>query len=287
MRRILAPVLTVLVLASPAGAEPGDPRVAALQVGLRAHGLYAGPVDGVLGSQTSRAVLRLQRRSRIAADGVPGPQTRAALGRFGAHPFGSRTLRLGMSGFDVAALQFSLAWHGFPSGTFDGEFGARTEAALLRFQRWASLVPAGRATAQTLAALRDPPPTSPLELAWPLALPVTDTFGPRGQRFHAGIDIPAAYGKRIYAAAPGRVVYAGWHDGGWGYEVTVAHASGVRTLYAHLSVVDVTLGDLVSTSSPVGQVGASGAASGPHLHFEVLLRGARVDPLSALPTPGP
>ncbi|MFN2466771.1 MAG: peptidoglycan DD-metalloendopeptidase family protein [Gaiellaceae bacterium] len=282
MRRILAPALAALALAAPATAGLGDPQVAALQVGLKERRLYAGPVDGVLGPKTSAAVQRLQRRARIVPDGLPGPQTRAALGRFGAHPLGSRTIGTGMSGWDVAVLQFSLAWHGFPSGVFDGDFGPRTQAALTRFQEWAGLPPAGHAGARTLAALREPPATSPLQLAWPLGLPVTDTFGPRGDRFHAGIDIPAAYGKIVRAAASGWVVYAGWRDGGWGNQVTVAHASGVRTIYAHLLAVDVELGDVVTMGTPVGQVGASGSATGPHLHFEVRLRGAAVDPLTAL-----
>ncbi|MFY9580742.1 MAG: peptidoglycan-binding domain-containing protein, partial [Gaiellaceae bacterium] len=89
--------------------------VAALQVGLRAHGLYKGAIDGIRGPLTTKAVRTLQRRALIAVDGVPGPQTRRALGRFGRHPFGSRPLKHDLKGWDVAALQFKLAWHGFPS----------------------------------------------------------------------------------------------------------------------------------------------------------------------------
>ena len=62
----------------------------------------------------------------------------------------------------------------------------------------------------------------------------------------------------------------------------IAHGSGVRTRYAHLSRVAVKLGERVSTGSTIGFVGSSGESTGPHLHFEVTVRGANVDPLSAL-----
>src|SRR6266508_3566297 len=94
---------------------------------------------GLAGPSTTTAVRRLQRRARIAVDGVAGPQTRTALGRYARHRFGTRLLNMGKSGWDVAALQFALATHGFPSGTFDGGFGPHTDAALRRFQRFANL----------------------------------------------------------------------------------------------------------------------------------------------------
>ena len=265
----------------------GNPNVAALQVALIERGLYHGPVDGAIGPQTKAAVRGLQEGARLAADGVAGPQTRAALGPRGGPALGSRAMSFGMSGWDVAALQFLLAWHGFPSGDFDGIFGFRTEAALLRFQRWAGLPPAGRAASQTLAALRRPVPASPLQLTWPLALPVSDLFGPRGQRFHTGIDIPAPTGTLVAAAEAGRVTYAGWLEGGWGLEVTIAHRSGVRTMYAHLSRTLVALGQRVAAGQWIGRVGSTGHSSGPHLHFEGRFRGAAFDPITALPPQAP
>ena len=288
MRRSLLILAVIMCAAAPPGAaRMGNPNVAALQVALIERGLYHGPVDGAIGPRTKAAVLGLQEVERIAADGVAGPETRAALGPRGGPALGSRAMGFGMTGWDVAALQFMLAWHGFPSGDFDGIFGLRTEAALLRFQRWTGLPPVGRAANQTLAALRRPLPTSPFQLAWPLALPLSDPFGPRGRRFHSGIDIPAPTGTLVAAAEAGRVTYAGWLEGGWGLEVTIAHRGGVRTLYTHLSRTLVALGQRVSAGQWIGRVGSTGHSTGPHLHFEARLRGAAFDPLGALPAQTP
>jgi murein DD-endopeptidase MepM/ murein hydrolase activator NlpD len=274
---------TAAALGAGPAAAAGDPEIAALQVGLRARGLYAGTVDGVLGPGTEASVRRFQRRAGLAADGVPGPRTRAAFGRYGKQaPLGRRALSLGMRGWDVAALQFALAWHGFPSGPFDGRLGLRADAALRRFQRWAGLPQDGIAGATTLAALRAPVPRSPLPLVAPVQAAIGDGFGPRGAQFHSGLDFPAARGTPVTAAGPGRIVFAGRHAGGWGNLVVVAHGRGVRTLYAHLSRIDVQVGRRVGVGSQVGLLGASGRATGPHLHFEVLVRGAAVDPALAL-----
>jgi peptidoglycan hydrolase-like protein with peptidoglycan-binding domain len=279
---------------APAGvaAPSGNPEIAALQVGLKARGLYPGTVDGVLGPGTERAVMKLQRRAGLPPNGVPGPSTRRALGGYGKRaPLGGRELIFGQRGWDVAALQFALAWHGFPSGRFDGNLGERTDAALRRFQRWAGITPDGRAGPATFAALRGPLPRSPIRLSWPLSAPIGDRFGPRDSRFHAGIDVIADAGTPIGSAGPGRVVFTGYRDG-WGTVVVVDHGHGVRTRYAHLSRITVRVGASVAAGSRVGLVGATGEATGPHLHFEVLVRGANVDPLSALyprtmPTPTP
>jgi murein DD-endopeptidase MepM/ murein hydrolase activator NlpD len=280
MSRAFVVAAAALLLAAPASGSSAQ--VAALQVGLRAHGLYAGSVDGIVGPATTAAVRRLQAKAGIAVDGVVGPATRAALGPYGKGTLGRRELAFGAVGWDVAELQFELAWHGFPSGLLDGRFGPRTEAALRRYQRWAKVADDGQLGRATLTVLRSARPTVPLSLSWPLALPVTDVFGPRGNKFHSGIDFAADTGTPVAAARAGRVTYAGWHPGGWGYLVTVAHGSGLRTMYAHLSRVDVKLGAAVGAGSQVGLVGASGHATGPHLHFEARVRGAAADPLPAL-----
>lgn len=270
-------------LVLPASAQAmGKPGVAALQVALRARGFYGGTIDGVKGPGTTAAVRRFQRRAGLAADGVAGPRTRAALGRFARRRLGSRPMHQGMTGWDVAALQFLLAWHGFPSGTIDGRFGPRTNLAVHRFQGWKGLWRDGIAGRATLRALGSPPPRSPLRVSRPIGGRITDRFGPRGDRFHTGIDFPAFYGATVRAARSGRVSYAGWSAGGYGYLVVIRHGYGVRTFYAHLSRISVRAGRRVRVGIRVGAVGASGHATGPHLHFEVRVHGAAVDPLVAL-----
>src|SRR5919198_1337551 len=166
-RRLLGSAALLLAAAmlslAPAGAPTASRNagVAALQVALRARGFYAGTIDGVKGLATTRAVKRFQRSAGLPADGEVDPATRRALGRYGRYVFGTRTLTRGATGWDVAALQFLLAWHGFPSATFDGGLGEHTDRALRLFQRWAGLRADGVARADTYAALRRPPAGCP------------------------------------------------------------------------------------------------------------------------------
>jgi murein DD-endopeptidase MepM/ murein hydrolase activator NlpD len=281
---ILAALVAAAWALAPVASAPaaGRAQVAALQVALRAAGTYAGTVDGVWGPGTKAAVREIQRRNGLAVDGIAGPRTRQALGRHGRHGYGSRAMTAGDVGWDVAALQFKVALHGFPSGPFDGGLGPRAVAALRRFQAWAGLGADGVAGRATLAALRAPPRRSPVRLLLPVDAPVAGGFGPRGDRFHAGIDIPAPEGTPVTTAGFGRVVFSGFDAGGWGNFVVIAHRFGLRTLYAHLSSIHVSTGQAVSAGQRLGRVGSTGHADGPHLHFVVLLRGANIDPMSAL-----
>ena len=92
------------------------------------------------------------------------------------------------------------------------------------------------------------------------------------QYFHYGhyaIDIAADYGSTARAAAGGTVIFAGWKSNGGGYQVWVAHGSGLFTTYNHMSAISVGRGQHVGRGQQVGRVGQSGNATGPHLHFEV------------------
>ena len=104
---------------------------------------------------------------------------------------------------------------------------------------------------------------------------------------HYGLDIAADYGSPVRAAAGGTVIFAGWKNNGGGYQVWVAHGSGLYTTYNHMSAISVGSGQTVSEGQQVGRVGQSGHATGPHLHFEVWRGGvwdggSRVNPLAYL-----
>jgi peptidoglycan hydrolase-like protein with peptidoglycan-binding domain len=149
-----APVAALLLVPAAHGVNP---QLAGLQIALRQHGLYRGPIDGVQGPQTVRAVRTFQRRHRLAVDGLAGPLTRAALGFRGQPFFGTRVMRRGMRGYDVGVLQFLLRRRGLQPGRLDGHFGRGTEIALRRFQRRLRLMPdgvLGPRTAKRLCRLR-------------------------------------------------------------------------------------------------------------------------------------
>jgi len=99
------------------------------------------------------------------------------------------------------------------------------------------------------------------------------------RRMHSGVDIGASYGSTIRAADTGLVVYAGWR-GGYGKCVIIDHGSGVATLYAHMSSISVSAGQVVKRGGTIGAVGSTGLSTGPHLHFEVRRNGCPVNPLS-------
>jgi murein DD-endopeptidase MepM/ murein hydrolase activator NlpD len=289
MRPVAVAVLAAAVLAAAAPAVPAasaagtvDPRLAALQITMRARLLYRGPVTGVPDGRTATATAILQQHLGVTADGVFGPQTLGRLFPPGQPVLGRRLLSVGAKGYDVALLRVELALHGFPSGKFTSLYTWRTARAVLRFQRWAGLPQTAMAGPLTARALRAPPVVSPRHLAWPVAAPVISGYGLRGARFHGGIDIVASLGTPVGSPSAGEVVWAGWRPGGWGNAVMVAHGDGVRSLVAHLSRVDVHVGDQVRTGERLGLSGSTGDSSGPHVHFEVRVRGAYVDPMTAL-----
>ncbi len=96
-------------------------------------------------------------------------------------------------------------------------------------------------------------------------------------RNHKAIDLRAPSGTSIYAVADGKVVQAGW-NGAYGYSVTIEHADGMRTLYAHAKQLCCSVGDTVSQGEVIALVGTTGQSTGNHLHFEVIVGGRNVDP---------
>ncbi len=118
-------------------------------------------------------------------------------------------------------------------------------------------------------------------LGWPVAGSVTSGFGMRWGHMHEGIDIAAGTGTPVHAAAGGTVIYAEWMSG-YGYLVVIDHGNGLSTAYAHNSELVVGMGDSVGKGFVVALSGSTGHSTGPHVHFEVRLNGAPVDPLGYL-----
>jgi uncharacterized SAM-binding protein YcdF (DUF218 family) len=114
-------------------------------------------------------------------------------------------------------------------------------------------------------------------LARPVAAEVTSGFGWRATRHHDGIDFAASHGVPVFAAAAGTVVYSGELDV-YGRVIALSHEAGLATVYSHLSRIDIARGQTVTPGQPIGRAGSTGNTFGPHLHFEVRVNGAPVDP---------
>jgi murein DD-endopeptidase MepM/ murein hydrolase activator NlpD len=113
--------------------------------------------------------------------------------------------------------------------------------------------------------------------ASPASGEITSGFGPRWGTEHEGIDIGAAAGAPVRAAADGVVRKASWY-GGYGNAVIIDHGDGVSTLYGHNSELSVKPGERVQAGQTIAKVGSTGDSTGPHLHFEVEVDGRKVDP---------
>jgi murein DD-endopeptidase MepM/ murein hydrolase activator NlpD len=103
-----------------------------------------------------------------------------------------------------------------------------------------------------------------------------DPINGRGA-MHAGIDFKGAIGSPIYAAADGRVTFAG-QKSGYGNAIEITHGNGMLTRYAHLSRIDVRVGQPVAAGTTIGGLGSTGRSTGPHLHFEVRINDRAVNP---------
>jgi murein DD-endopeptidase MepM/ murein hydrolase activator NlpD len=160
-------------------------------------------------------------------------------------------------------------------------------AAVLAARRAAWQARRAAAIAAGLPPPAELPESGPVAFAWPVRGPITSPFGMRTDpvtgryQLHSGIDIGAGYGVPIQAAADGIVIYAGWY-GGYGNAIIIDHSSGLSTLYAHCSAMYVSDRQWIQRGQVIGAVGATGWATGPHLHFEIRVNGVPIDPLSRL-----
>ena len=142
-------------------------------------------------------------------------------------------------------------------------------AARIRSAQSSSIVPAPTGAASAAGYV------------WPVHGVLTSNYGWRWGRMHEGIDIAVSNGTPVVAAAAGTVIVAGWM-GGYGNLVVVDHGGGVSTAYGHNTSVAVGVGQQVAQGQLIAYSGNTGHSTGPHVHFEVRINGAAVDPLGYL-----
>jgi len=122
-----------------------------------------------------------------------------------------------------------------------------------------------------------------IQLSWPLKKPrITSHFGERGGEPHDGVDLRARVGTPVHASHEGRVLYAGGGISGYGKLVVLRHPSGLATVYAHNSRIQVKRGQWVRRGQWIANSGASGRASGPHVHFEVRAGSRPLNPMDLI-----
>ena len=141
--------------------------------------------------------------------------------------------------------------------------------------------------AQSSSTAVAPLPAGPVQgesasgFIWPVNGPVTSPFGPRWGRMHEGVDIAVPAGTPIRASNAGNVVIAAY-TGGYGNYTCIDHGGGLSSCYAHQSSYAAGVGDSVGQGEVIGYVGCTGSCFGDHLHFEIRVNGAAVDPLGYL-----
>lgn len=130
-----------------------------------------------------------------------------------------------------------------------------------------------------------PPAVEDPGFIWPVAASVGSRFGPRGRRWHGGIDIQVERGTPVRAAAPGMVVQSGW-EREYGRVLKIWHHHDFMTVYAHNHENYVRVGDWVERGQIIATAGSTGRVTGVHLHFEIRLAGRKYNPLFWLPREG-
>ena len=258
----------------------GEVRVRAARLEARAIALEQAAIK--LGLDNAPAATPLAPRLRL---GSVDPSVSAGLARAeAAQEHAAQGLRepalrkitriktaLAETGLPASRWQGAPADTGGPFVPFDGRVGFEGSLALLRD---------AAAEAARLDAIVA---RVPLRLPLNGSLEVTSTFGPRLDPFlgrpamHTGIDLHEETGDAVTATADGTVTLAG-PDGGYGNMVEIDHGGGLATRYAHLSAVEVSVGQRVDAGAMVGRVGSTGRATGPHLHYETRIDGTPVDP---------
>lgn len=147
-------------------------------------------------------------------------------------------------------------------------------------QKEASSLYQEKATPNAMFINAEPPKISPISSEYP----IVSTFGRRlhpvsnTMKFHKGVDMRAPIGTPVMATSDGEVIDVIVKESGYGKHIIIKHDESYKTLYAHLSKMDVSKGDIVKKGEKIGEVGTSGASVSPHLHYEVIKEGEKVNP---------
>ncbi|HEY3502252.1 MAG TPA: M23 family metallopeptidase [Actinocatenispora sp.] len=188
------------------------------------------------------------------------------------------------TGHDEAASAVRPATHS-PSASLDAERRALQERATRGKTRPASPSPSASRSASPSPS---PSKTKKPVVSWSAPVrsyTVTSEYGPRWGTNHPGVDLAVPTGTPVYAAHSGTVTLAGW-DGGYGNGVEIDDGGGISTVYGHNSSVVVSAGQQVRRGQLIAYAGATGDATGPHVHFELRLNGTAFDPLPYLKARG-
>ena len=119
----------------------------------------------------------------------------------------------------------------------------------------------------------------------PIEGTISSGFGARESEYqnvtgyHTGIDIAKELGSSVNASLDGKVIKAGYNNGGYGNLIVIEHGNNMKTYYAHLSEIYVNVGDMVKKDDIIGAIGSTGNSTGPHLHFELRVDNQPVDPV--------
>ncbi|HSN90923.1 MAG TPA: M23 family metallopeptidase [Anaeromyxobacteraceae bacterium] len=280
----------LLAVVDDSGAPMPPPVKVVAPRSIAAEPVDGPPIDGTLLGFASGA--RARRAARRTGPGFP-PEAEAAwrslaadLDLYLSRPLPQTPLLELVRARITVETEWDLDLRRY--GPASPEMAAEVTARAARF---ANRIAAARALGQGLLAKRKPG-----RLRWPVeGAGLSSTFGMRDdpfngdRRMHWGIDLAADAGRVVWAAARGYVVRAGW-TAGYGLLVEVRHGGDLTTRYSHLSRVLCGPGDAVEPGQALGLVGATGRATGPHLHFEVWRGGKAQNPLALLgdaePAPG-
>lgn len=282
LRSILQRTLVVCLLLALMVVFPGEARV--LQRGMRGNDVYALQellmdlgydlvLDGVFGSETENLIKDIQAAVGLASDGLVGDRTIETLNH----------------------LRESIVSHTVEQGDNLTKLADRYDTTVTNISSYNGLQNPDRLLpGQVLYIPTDSVATISrslgvrFRLEWPVKGNISSGYGYRvhpilkTRHFHGGIDIAAAEGTPVKAAASGKVISVG-NRGNYGLAVVIEHSGGITTWYGHNSKLLVRLGDNVKQGQTIALVGRTGLATGPHLDFRIKIGDQTVDPLEWLP----